>query len=106
MLSMKVFRKKRRGASALLLVLFLFLQAMAASPALHTLVHHDAADPDHECAVTLFAHGQVNFSSTAAPVFCAPAGLIFSESSPRIIFVSADVRLLPGRGPPASSALV
>jgi len=102
----KVFRRKRQGASAFLLGLFLSLQAMAAFPALHALVHPDAGDPDHECAVTLFCHGQIDVSSTAAPVFCAPARLIFSQSLPRIIFVSADIRLLPGRGPPASPALV
>ena len=106
MFSMKVFRKKRQGASALLLGFFLSLQAMAAFPALHALVHPDASDPDHECAVTLFSHGQVDVSSAAAPVFCAPARLIFSQSPPRIIFVSADIRLLPSRGPPASPALV
>ncbi|MGP8197918.1 MAG: hypothetical protein ACLQU4_00265 [Limisphaerales bacterium] len=73
---------------------------------MHRLIHKDADDPGHECAITLFCHGQVNVSSAAAPVFCVPAGLIFSESRPRIVFVSADVRLLPGRGPPASPALV
>jgi hypothetical protein len=102
----KGFRKKRQSASALLLGLFLSLQAMAALPALHALVHPDSSDPDHECAVTLFAHGQVDAPNTAAPVFCAPARLIFSQSLPRVIFVSADIRLLPGRGPPASPAPV
>jgi hypothetical protein len=106
MFSMKVFRKQRRSASALLLGLFLSLQAMAVLPALHALVHHDAAEPGHECAVTLFSHGQVDASTTAAPVVCAPTTLVFSQSLPEIIFVSTDVRLLPGRGPPASSALV
>jgi hypothetical protein len=103
---MKVFGRKRQGASAFLLVLLLSLQALATFPTLHALVHPDACDPDHECAVTLFCHGQVNVSSTAAPVFCAPERLIFSQSLPRIIFVSADIRLLPGRGPPASPAPV
>jgi hypothetical protein len=105
MFSMKGFRKKRQGVSALLLVLFLSLQAMATFPALHALVHHDACDPDHECAVTLFSHGQVDAPGTAAPVFCAPVRLVFSQTPPRIIFVSADIRLLPSRGPPASPAL-
>jgi hypothetical protein len=106
MFSMKAFRKKRQGVSALLLCLFLSLQAMAVFPALHALVHPDACDPDHECAVTLFSHGQVDASPAAAPVFCAPARLVFRQSPPDVIFVSADIRLLPSRGPPASSALV
>jgi hypothetical protein len=105
MFSMKVLRKKRRSASALLLGLFLSLQAMAVLPALHALVHPDASDPAHECAVTLFSHGQVDASSTIVPAICAPASLVFTESLPGIIFVSTDVRLLPGRGPPASPAL-
>jgi hypothetical protein len=105
MFSMNVFRKKRQGASALLLSLFLSLQALAVSPALHALVHPDCGDADHECAVTLFSHGQVDASSTVAPVFRAPVCLIFSQSLPEIIFVSADIRLLPSRGPPPSPVL-
>ena len=106
MVLMNGLRKKRQSVSALLLGLFLCLQAMAVFPALHALVHPDACDPDHECAVTLFAHGQVDAPNTAAPVFRAPAVLIFSQSPPRLIFVSADIRLLPGRGPPGLPALV
>ena len=102
---MKVFRKQRQGASALLLALFLSLQAMAALPALHALAHPDSSNPDHECAVTLFAHGQVDAPSATAPVFRAPVCPIFSQSLPGIIFVSADIRLLPSRGPPDSPAL-
>jgi hypothetical protein len=105
MFSMKGFRRKRQSASAFLLGLFLSLQAMAVFPALHALVHPDCSDPDHECAVTLFAHGQVDASPAAAPVFLAPARLVFRQSPPRIIFVSADIRLLPSRGPPPSPAL-
>ena len=100
-----IFGEKRQRASALLLGLFLFLQAMVAVPALHTIIHPDACDPDHECAVTLFAHGQVNASAAIAPVFCPPALVVFSETFPRIVFVSTDIRLLPGRDPPASPAL-
>jgi hypothetical protein len=96
---------KRQGASSLLLGLFLFLQAMVAVPALHAIVHHDAADPDHECAVTLFAHGQVDAAAAVPPVFCPPAVLISIDVFPRVIFVSTDVRLLPGRGPPVCPAL-
>jgi hypothetical protein len=102
MLTMKVFRKQRQGASALLLGLFLSLQAMAVLPALHALVHPDSSKADHECAITLIARGQVEAPSATVPVFRAPLGLIFSQSPPRVIFVSADIRLLPGRGPPAA----
>lgn len=34
--------------------------AMAASPALHKAIHHDADDDDHDCAATLVVHGVVD----------------------------------------------
>jgi len=97
-----IFRRRRQGASALFLGVFLLLQAMATLPALHALVHHDASDPSHECAVTLFSHGQVDVSSAAVQVHRAPERLICSQSAPEAIFVSTDLRLLPSRGPPVS----
>ena len=45
--------------AGLLIALVLLLDAMAACPALHELIHHDADKPGHECAVTMFAHGKV-----------------------------------------------
>jgi hypothetical protein len=105
MFSMKAFRMKRQAACALLLSLFLSLQAMATFPALHAFIHHDACDPDHQCAVTLFSHGQVNASPASVLVFCALACLFFSQALPGVIFVSADIRLLPSRAPPACPAL-
>jgi len=78
------------------------LQAMAAVPALHTLVHPDASKPGHECAVTLFCHGQVLASSEPRPLLCPKERLIFSQALPKVVFVSADVQLLPSRGPPES----
>jgi hypothetical protein len=103
--AIKVFGKRRQSASALLLGLFLSLQAMAILPALHAWVHPDSSDPDHECAVTLLLHGQVDASSVAEPAFRAPECLIFNQAPPRTIFASVDIRLLPSRGPPASPAL-
>lgn len=100
------FRARRRYAAAFLLSLLLSLQAMVALPGLHAWFHPDASDPDHECAVTLFAHGQVEAASPAVAVQRAPERLIVSDPLPSAIFVSADFRLLPSRGPPASLALV
>jgi hypothetical protein len=93
-------KEARQGAAALCLLIFLAVQAMAAAPALHALVHGDASDPSHHCAVTMFLHGQVHASSAAvkvarsAPAFAAEP--LFAVAA----FVSADVRLLPCRGPP------
>jgi len=102
---MKSVGSKRQCVSAFLLAVFLSLQAMAALPALHAFVHHDSSDPNHECAVTLLLHGQVDAASAAAPVFEAPQFSTVTAALPETIFVSADLRLLPSRGPPASAVL-
>jgi len=104
-LSTKALRKKRQAFGALLLGCFLALQALVTLPELHAWVHPDASDPDHECAVTLFAHGQVEAAVAVTPLFIAPSIVVSGPALPKIIFVSTDIRLLPGRGPPASSVL-
>jgi hypothetical protein len=104
--SMKALGRIRRSASALFLGLFLSLQAMAILPALHALLHPDAYDSDHECAVTLFTHGQVDVSTPDVAVVPAPIIVHFAQPAPSIIFVSTDVSLMPGRGPPGFPALV
>ena len=87
---------------ALLLIgLVLFLNAMAAAPALHELIHHDAGKADHQCAVTLFAHGKVDAAAPAIPVV-VPS--VISEAAPHqaLSVFSAPVEdLPPGRAPPA-----
>jgi hypothetical protein len=98
---MKFFRRTRRIASSLVLGLFLALYVLTAVPALHALVHSDAGESEHQCAVTLFSHGQVDISNTVISMPSVPSELIFSTASPRFIFVSVDLRLLPSRGPPA-----
>ena len=52
-------RYGKAALAALLAGIVLFLDAMAACPALHELIHHDADQPGHECAVTMFMHGKV-----------------------------------------------
>lgn len=46
-----------RLIAALLALHILLVTGMAASAALHHLVHHDSEAVDHDCAVTLFTHG-------------------------------------------------
>ncbi len=93
-------RKAKRGLAALSVAVFLLLQAMVTFPGLHELLHHDAAEPDHQCAVTLFVHGQVHYADTVIPVLRPEPLPVFVQSLREAIFVSPDVRLLPGRGPP------
>ena len=91
----------KAAIAALLVGMVLLLNAMAACPALHELIHKDADQPGHECAVTMFAHGQVN-SATVDVSVTAPAVMI--EAAPQIefsLFSTAIENLPPGRAPPA-----
>jgi hypothetical protein len=87
---------------ALLLVgMVLLLNAMAACPALHELIHADADKPGHECAVTIFAHGKVESATVEVPAIVPTASI---ESAPQIEFsiFSTAIEYLPlGRAPPA-----
>lgn len=88
------------GVLSILLVLLLNL--LAASPSLHKYFHADADKAEHQCAVTLFAHGQVDSPVVdvaaiipAAPIEFSPQ---FSVSIPNALVAT----LPPGRGPPVS----
>ena len=54
----------KSALAGLLAVLLLGFSALAASPSLHQLVHHDAGSPDHDCFITFFAKGQVTPATT------------------------------------------
>ncbi len=97
----------RKTSGVLLCGMVLFLSALAASPSLHKWLHHDADDPDHECAITLFAHGQVS-AATVAPVV-AVFGALFGGIlllAQTFVLASADYRFSPSRAPPRGSSLV
>ncbi len=99
-LSQGTITKAARGLAGFCLVLFLAVYAMVAVPGLHTLAHHDARDTGHECAVTLFAHGQVHCASTVVDWVRPIPLVVTSRPAPRALFVTTDLRLLPSRGPP------
>jgi len=92
----------RAGITLSLAVFVLVLNAMAAFPALHELIHQDANSTQHHCAVTLFAHGQVDSATVeVAPV--TPTALI--EFAPQFtfpVFAPAIENLPAGRAPPAA----
>jgi hypothetical protein len=97
-------RPGKAFVASLLVALVLLLDAMAACPALHELIHHDAGKPDHECAVTMFAHGQVESASIELPV-TTPQVFVFALPQVEISVFSPAIENLPaGRGPPASSS--
>jgi hypothetical protein len=91
--------------SGLLVLLLLLLNALAASPSLHELIHKDADKADHNCAITLFAHGQVDSASGDVPVTLPTAWI---KTAPSIIFSvpsTAIENLPPGRAPPVFPAV-
>ena len=95
-------RQSRILIGILAIALVLLLDAMAACPALHELIHQDAGQTDHQCVVTLFAHGQVD----SASVDIAPAApVIASTTTPQVefsILVPTIGNLPAGRAPPVS----
>jgi len=98
---MRHFRLRGKAVIASLLVaLVLLLDAMAACPELHELIHHDAGQPEHQCAVTLFAHGQVDSAVLDVPVVTTATPV---ETTPQVIIsvFSPAIKDLPaGRAPP------
>ena len=83
----------------------LLLDAMAACPELHELIHKDANEADHHCAVTVFAQGKVDSVSCEVP---AVAPVTWIEIVPRIEFSSSRTAMafLPdGRAPPGLPAV-
>jgi len=89
--------------ASLLTGLVLLLNAMSASPTLHEWFHADAGKAEHQCAVTLFAHGQMDSASVAVPVVAALA-LIPSVPSVEISVFHPVIEQLPaGRAPPIPS---
>jgi hypothetical protein len=98
----RMLRAAKFGGAVFCLLIFVAIYAMAAVPALHELVHHDASDPSHQCAVTLLLTGQVHCPGTVVQAAKPAPVLISVAPSRRIVCISADVRLLPSRGPPSS----
>lgn len=90
--------------AAVLVGVVLLLDAMAACPALHEAIHHDAGKPDHECAVTMFAHGKVD--SVVCDVILLPptASIEITRRHSITVFYSAIGNLPLGRAPPAVSS--
>jgi hypothetical protein len=97
--------KCARPASALLLTgLILFLSLLGSSPQFHKLIHSDAGSPDHNCAITLFARGQIAAAS-AAPIVIGLVllfgGIALLPES--LLLPLADYRFAPSRAPPVAS---
>ena len=81
----------------------LLLNAMAVSPALHECFHADAGSAEHQCAVTLFAHGQMDSVVANVPIL-ASVTLVWTVPAVQFSVFRPVIENLPaGRAPPASS---
>ena len=74
---------------------------MAAWPALHEFFHADAGRADHQCAVTLFAHGQMDAADVAVAAIVLPVFVEYFSIPTTLVFSSAVETLPPGRAPPS-----
>ncbi len=81
--------------------LILAVGVLAASPQLHQWLHPDAAQADHECAVTLFHHGLAKVV-TAVALPPVPMQWVARQDVPptALDLVAPHFRLIPGRAPP------
>jgi hypothetical protein len=95
-------RSARAVIASLLVCVVLLLEAMAACPELHELIHHDADEPGHDCAVTMFAHGQVDSPVLEVAAIIPVAPVEFFPLTSVSVFNALVEKLPPGRGPPAS----
>lgn len=86
----------------MLVGLVLLLNAMAVVPALHELIHKDADEAGHQCAVTLFAHGQVDSPVVEVAAIVPAAPVEFLPHTSDSVFNALVETLPPGRGPPVS----
>jgi len=91
----------RRLVAMAAAVFVLAIGVVAASPVLHQWLHPDAAQADHECAITLFSHGAIE-SGTVAALVIVPlllvAALVVAPDGPDLI--APRYRWSPERAPP------
>jgi hypothetical protein len=96
----------RAGLAVLLIALLSLSAFLSVDFSLHRWLHPDAAQPDHQCAITLLERHHV-LSSDVFPAFVTvDAGLSVASLPAETIFISCDdCRLSPSRAPPISSFL-
>jgi hypothetical protein len=97
------FRRTAKPALAgLLVLLLLFIAALASSPTLHNWFHDDARSPDHNCVITLFAKGQLSPTAVAS-ILVALVALLGAVAllAETILLPSADYRYSSSRAPPS-----
>jgi hypothetical protein len=96
-----------RGLAALaMLCVWLALGLASSSPQLHHRLHADSHQTGHECVLTLLSKGLIAGPESAALIIVAPLSGDEMASAPSLIQAkSSDIRLAPGRAPPAGLVL-
>jgi hypothetical protein len=104
-LQLEIRHIQRHGRAvlvSLLVALVLLLDAMAACPELHELIHKEAGKADHDCAVTMFAHGQLDSPVVEVAAIKPVAPEEFLPLTSVSVFNVPVATLPPGRAPPVS----
>jgi hypothetical protein len=99
----RTLRRSLRAVLSLLLVAVVLGSAlMAASPALHKLLHNDANQSSHECVVTMLQKQQVS-GDAPAPLLVGFTPLSTFAPAPSLAteWSQFDYAAAPGRAPPA-----
>jgi hypothetical protein len=94
------------GLMPLLAVSIFWALTLTVCPELHEWVHPDADHEDHDCAVTLFANGGIDFAAIdpvdiGKPAYRALVDVLRLDS--QVLVSTQTERLIPGRGPPEKS---
>lgn len=89
-----------RATVAVVLMLYVLLAAFAASPSLHQLIHSDATSPNHHCAITLLAHGQIELPDCGSTLCLARPCYTYAPLVELSVSSGIVDLLPPGRGPP------
>lgn len=89
--------------AGLVAALVLFSSLAAVSHSLHQWLHGDHQSSAHQCALSNFNKGHLDFSPVAVTVPARPVDISSRAPVREVFFASSDLRLLPGRGPPCLS---
>ncbi len=92
---------RRQLLAGALVALFLSVFAVAQSEALHRLVHSDAGQPSHQCAVTMLQSGQVDAPVCDVAIVPAAVVSVSVQLAENNFVPSVDYSLPPSCGPPA-----
>jgi hypothetical protein len=94
-------RTAKAVTGVLAIVLVLLLGAFAVSPSLHQRLHTDSANPDHFCAVSAFATGQLTWTAPNLAVAIACAIMVCGSLLRETPWAShLNLYFSPNRAPP------